>query len=459
MPSDLPYRDLDDASAPYNWGRETANAARGAVCALWRDYAGAFLGNPIPFGEPIRQFNQGFWNTVCPPDSYPHPDPDEGKFSGGQCVTQYRVSTTATLHINSPPSDEVTTRTDVLTGPINGLVETQTPDGQQVISISYTKPDGTTDLFNVYGVYLSAGRFTSYSITGIVRVDGLLDNCGDSQPHPIIRPIPDSRRRNVPVPVPLPNGSLITVVINEIEIDNTFNIPVNVKMNNNFNIKFDLGGAKFDFPNGVGGGGTVDLTPVLNATTQIQRDLVDLSGTAQDIYDSRLRFIDNNVPIVSCGDDGIVEQQVTIKVLSDGLNSETLLTDTLFSQIYRLLSEGKVDCIPDRAVELVLAATTIEDDSVTYTSLRQPPSLGYLLQIDELDIRKLRTYKLSGDDSEYGLGNVSIVSSNNAVVGDAIRVFTTKTFVNATNISFPHRVRISLKPGIRYKVYDLGYAK
>ena len=458
MSSELPFSELDNSSGAYNFGRELANAARGVTCGLWRDYAGAFLGAPLAVGEPIRQFNEGFWNTVCPPDNYPHPPDPPNSFSGGQCAVQYTITSSATLRDRNDPSfTNPLTDTRQLTGPILGMVAN--PSGVsngQSYGISFVNGSGAVDFAGVFG---TGGSFyiANAKIDSVVRVDGQPDNCGDPPHYPDPTPPPDSRRRNVPIPVPLPNGSLITVVINEIEINNTFNTPVNVKMNNRFNLQFDLGGVKFDFPNNTIGSGATDLTPVLNATTQIQRDLVDVAGTTQDIYDKRLRFIDNNVSIASCSDGNVIETPVTIKVLSDGVNSETVLTDYLFAELYNLRREGQITCLPAENATVLFEGSTVPGQGVLYSDILQPPSIGYLLEITSFDINMLRTYTLYGEDSEYGFGNVSLTSSNKAVIGDYARVFTTRTFLPAENIKFPHRVRVSLKRGIEFRVVDLGY--
>lgn len=458
MSSELNYEQLDSTSGAYNWGKNVAGGVRNAVCGLWRDYPGAFLGAPLPGTEGFRQFGEGFWNTVCPPDSQPHPSPDGDVFDGGQCDTLYNVRVNATLKDDQNPgfSEDASYNTTAI-GAIQGIVEVPAAKPSQQYAIRSIRPNGQVVTSGVLGTS-NRGFFTGVSITVLSRVDGQPDNCGNSQRYPNTPIIPDSRRRNIPVPIPLPNSSLVTININEIQIDNTFNIPVNVKVNNQFNIQFDLGGVKFDFPNNSIGGGATDLTPVLTPINQIQRDLVDLSGTTQDIYDSRLRLIDNNISIAVCTDGEPSEQQITVKTIADGNgNSLSSFEDNLFAQLYSLRTEGQIVCLPQSNAEVILQGSTVNGAGVIVSHILQPPSIGYLIEILTYDINRLRTYMLSGDDSEFGFGNVSLTSSNNAVIGDYVRLFTTKTFIPADSIKFPHRVRVSLKKGITFRVVDLGY--
>lgn len=462
---DFSYEELrDTVSSPYNLGKNLINGARSAYCSLYRQYpyytTGTFIDGP-------GKFAKGLNDTICN-DLNPPPDPLP-PFNGGQCVgVNYNMSIVVhyTAFFDGVNQGQFTlNNTFGVSGAIRDLhYKVEYPDVYLYFLEAYgtpTFPTGSQQrllliqqqppnprVFN---------RFDSVDIT-VARQDGQPDNCGN--------PPPDWKDRTQPPP------SLIDDVNININVTPTLQVNVPVTINNfitnnnsrptviikNPSIKFEFGtnGVSTNYPSG-GSSGATDLTPVLNATTQIQRDLVDIGGTVQDIYDKRLRFIDNNVPIASCSDGVVSENQVTVKVLSDGVNSESVLTDYMFAELFNLRKEGVITCLPPENATVLFTGSTVNGQGVLYSDILQPPSIGYLLEILSFDINLLRTYTLYGDDSEYGFGNLSLTSSNKAVIGDYTRVFTTKTFIPASDIKFPHRVRVSLKAGIEFRVVDLGY--
>lgn len=462
---DFSYADLQSlAPSPYNVGKNLANAARTAYCSLYRQYPYYTTGT---FADVPGQIAKGLNDTICN-DQSPPPDPSP-PVTGGQCTgVVYTLSTT--VHYEA-----------FFNGISQGM---QTQNGSQGVSGAIRELHYAIEGTKVYARFIEAygtptyplgvqqqsllleqqppnplvyNRFVSVDFS-LTRNDGQADNCGN--------PPPDWKDRTTPPP------SLIDDVNINVNITPTLVVNVPVTINNfitnnnsrptviikNPSIKFEFGsnGVTTNYPGG--GGGIVDLTPVLNATTQIQRDLVDVSGTVQDIYDTRLRFIDNNVPIAVCTDGEASESQVTVKVLSDGNgNSLSSYQDNLFAQLYLLRTEGQIICFPQSNATVILEGSTVPGAGVLYSDIQQPPSIGYLLEILTYDINRLRTYTLYGNDSEFGFGNIALTSSNNAVIGDFTRVFTTKTFIPALDVKFPHKIRVSLKKGITFRVVDLGY--
>lgn len=171
------------------------------------------------------------YNLIC--DRRPDP-PLPPPLTGGQCRTQYQVTSQATLQITAPPSQETVNRTDVLQGPIYGISQ-KLSGSNDVIYISFLDAAGNYAEFNVFGTTRPAGKFTAYQITSIVRVDGLPDNCGNAPPVPPYPP-PSTGDDTVTTPITwvdadgnTQNNSL-TIVLGVAYIDATLNIQIPLKI-------------------------------------------------------------------------------------------------------------------------------------------------------------------------------------------------------------------------------------
>lgn len=176
-----------------------AQAAQDALCSVTNDIRNANEIYKATFdileNSPLNTPLLGSIYPILNCDR-PIPPPSLPPFTGGQCFTTYDVSTTATLHVNVPPSDDTSTRTDRFTGQINGISEKPNTSGGKDIILTYTRPDGVQQEFSLYGYSGSGASFTNYGITGIVRVDGLPDNCGDPPVLPVPKPDPGFNVRN-----------------------------------------------------------------------------------------------------------------------------------------------------------------------------------------------------------------------------------------------------------------------
>lgn len=193
---------------------QLANAVQNAFCSVVNDLkaANAIFSTTFDVLEnsPLNTPLLGAVYPILQCDN-PIPPPSEPPFTGGQCFTTYDVSTTATLRINVPPSEDTSTRTDRFTGQINGLSEKPNSSSGKDIVLNYTRPDGVQQEFTLYGYSGTNASFTSYGITGIVRVDGLPDNCGDPPVLPVPPPDPGSNVRTPTVTYDDKDGNPITI--------------------------------------------------------------------------------------------------------------------------------------------------------------------------------------------------------------------------------------------------------
>lgn len=301
---DLSYDQVRDDS--YDSGNGLANlarAGRNALCTLYNNTPQWLL--PDAFGDPGGILARGFYDNICRPD-FPPPSLPTPDFTGGQCPVQYEVSYTVFANNTFNPANPFSTAgTLVVFGTIKGSKVEQVSAQWNVYLLSGANGAPGNTVQNTLASISTVYTTPVVTITGISRLDGLPDNCGD--PTPVDDRTPDvtdieynydidigGQTLNVPVVVIRPELQVDVnfrpeVVVNVGGIDVnfnldgiTFNVPVDV--NNPFPDDYPLPDPRPDPPtrppSGGGGGGgdcpDVDLEPVLTAVANVQ-------GTADEI--------------------------------------------------------------------------------------------------------------------------------------------------------------------------------
>lgn len=455
----------------YNLGKNLVSAARTAVCTVynnspgWMTYKGGDYDN-LPGG----QFARGFWDSVCDGSGVPLPPRPQKPFNGGQCpggLYTIEFSVTSTRVFNGVDQETITqTSSSGVEGGLRpvGLIQ-KDGDYYYRVFVAVGGSGGSQGIesdypiLDVYNPAIPAQfyRLNSFSVS-VSPQPGNPDNCGDTDPiWDDLTPPSSSLIDNVNINVDVGVNVSIPVTINN--INNSIDNSVNVNFNNDFgvDINFDLGGGTVNYPGG-GTGGNVDLTPVLNATTQIQRDLNDTYDVVNDIFNARLMIKPNVVSLAGCEDGQEGELQVTVTTLEDeNGNSLGLRDDIMFAELFKLRTEGSIKCGNAVAPAVILEGDTLDGEGVFFTDAITPRHTGFLVQIIQFDPAFVRTYKLNESSPEAGFGNAVIVGVNGAAFGDFTRVWLADTFISAYDVRVPHGLRLSLKRGIVFRVVSLGY--
>lgn len=466
MSSQITYRDIDTEFNPI---KPVTDAIRGAYCAGYSAFPAFYNGSP---GGSAAQYaiNQAQNDAICQNAPTPLPLPPAPIADGGQCPgVLYNLSGSVTFKINGGQSQ--TSPFDG--GSVGGAIQIGGVQEDGIgwfititSNITPANPQGITGK----GYLLSKPpnpnvfyEFEGYNVQ-LTRLDGQADNCGNMKPdYRDIRP---------------PNGNQVTTNVDiNINPQLTVNVPVIIAPRltviapvlvvnvGGVEAYFDAGGVNINFPGSNvfpgGGGGNVDLKPVLDQTTQLLRDVDDVTDIVNDIYNARLFFEDDTVAVAGCSDDGVVERFIPVKVLRDeNGNSQRDLFDTLFAEIFLLRTQGLIDCEESFDPVEISPPTTVGFNDVLYTAVQEPPTIGYLVEITNFEAKELRTYKLAGDeDLEAGFGNVVLVNSDYSTRGDLVFMRTRRLYIDARDVDVPHRVRVSLKPGITFRIVNLGYRK
>lgn len=222
---------------------------------LLRTFADAFGSNP---GLTVPAYvGEVAYSLVC--DKRPDP-PLPPPFSGGQCQTLYQVTSQATLELTAPPSQETVQRTDVLPGAIYGIAQ-KLEGSSDIIYITHRATDGSLGVFNVFGTTRPAGKWTSYQIISVVRVDGQPDDCGNPSSFPRLPPPqPGEMSDNTTINWTDINGDTITNNLNinigsaYIDVQANVQIPIEVNIDAratiNATINVSTGGISITPPGG-----------------------------------------------------------------------------------------------------------------------------------------------------------------------------------------------------------------
>ena len=218
----------------------------GFACNIWAAYP-AYVTQGT---NPLSSFARGFMNSACSPMQPAVPAPTV-PFTGGQCTELYNVTTSyEQSNLTTCAAFTFDNNQFNLMGAITGL---------RLEFLEFIPADPPNILFDAtrYKVFLGynngaseiqlndyiddgCGNANSVSITNIVRVDGMPDNCGNP---PVTYPSPPPSSNDLTTIINITNGDTVdnsyTVVFNKTQ--NNYNFPMSFKING-INATLDLGG-------------------------------------------------------------------------------------------------------------------------------------------------------------------------------------------------------------------------
>lgn len=238
------------------------------ACNLWSSFPDFITEGT----NPQNGFARGYMNSMCgaiqPPVSAPLVP-----FTGGQCCDAI-YDVTVDYELRRCAGDVVITAnvsTISVSGKIIGLILhpcLQSP-GLSCLDIIYqdclentlyetvaslTNGIAETDCTGVGNTDPDADKInpatSTYDITGVVRTDGMPDNCGDP-PARYQSPPPTSNDLNQTINVTVNDGLDLSLELQYIKLSNQYNFPMNFKVNG-INVSLDFDGLNFHAPDGFG---------------------------------------------------------------------------------------------------------------------------------------------------------------------------------------------------------------
>lgn len=252
---------------------------------------GCRIASKYPRSFPMNPYARGFIGGFCADRNYPIPNYTPPTFTGGQCITEYRIiascsaehwefdndSEAQIYRATNYPSIDTQNYRVVITGKILGL-KFIPGSGCPVDQVGRQRCDVGSHTINLEIVtetqtfLLGASTYTQAPFEGafksiggraywdkntlydqqfeILRVDNFPDNCGN--PPDGLPEEPPLERRDFRYNVTINNYNANGDIINE----NTLSLEFSQVNKPNFEFDVDIGGAKFETNiNGFGGGG------------------------------------------------------------------------------------------------------------------------------------------------------------------------------------------------------------
>jgi len=188
---------------------------------------------------------------------------------------------------------------------------------------------------------------------------------------------------------------------------------------------------------------------------------VDLSGINRKLDELikgilTLDLYEYSVPsceINALGEASIVRSPASGYGLKDAKGQSTKAGDlSVTNMIADLLEFGQIEC--GGGVEIraeVIAQIDSSDLTAGFPRLWYPlevQPMYFTLQFTDVNPAVLRTYKLGGEQSEYGAGNWSLVDESGRCLGDFTRIYNGAQRLEAPKDRLGTGIRLSLKPGI-----------
>jgi hypothetical protein len=401
--------------------------------------------------------------------------PEPPPFTGGQCATNYSVTYRVRLvNIDSCAVVYDATGTDTVMGPVSfDTIATGVTGGtscgggpRQVPQMRWRLKNGSGGVVNSVDYFDVAP--SGVTIQSVTRIDGQPDNCGN---------------------IPGGGGQIITNIDEGDTIDNstvtdnsrttyvaqttfnfsgsqfTVNMPFsNIKVDSllPLNFSIEIGGVRFGF-----GQDPNDPTNPTLHPRPTNPNPVD-PAKPETSYDD-LKELLNQIKDCVCQPD--VDLDMLFLPYVDAASSCDVETATLLVP-KGSVSENLVQAFNNSAVlastkceenaivqkprTLIYAATTLPGGGELFTGDIASEVRSLVIVITAIDNPSLRIIDLYPDAKQRKFGSVSFVLSDVNGGGDYIYIFDTESFVPLPKRGKPGRLRILMKPGISFSVYDSG---
>jgi hypothetical protein len=169
------------------------------------------------------------------------------------------------------------------------------------------------------------------------------------------------------------------------------------------------------------------------------------------------------IPILDCLEPGsakIVED--VVDVISGALGSEAKLIGLLFNEILRI---RQAQCDEEPSVDtpsVIASGTSLEGDQVSVVPITNQDSRLFALVLKPPFPNSVRLYQLGGaTQTEGNFGTASLAyqvgtTSYTAVHGSPLNVATPATLIAVPNLPLQAYIRISLKVGVSWELWDMG---
>lgn len=396
-------------------------------------------------------------------DDSVHGEKDPG-FTGGQCAFQYNV-TIQYRRVNG----QMASTFSVVWGPIGGF----RIDGDANTTGAYiqilSKGIGGSPQANQTWDYPSQGNAGGFQGMGaatilsktIVPRFGEADNCGNppTQPPNIVPgPFKPFNYTDNDINVPGPNNTTINKPTNfslgGFRIDKLFEGPL---------VEVDVGGIKVDVDF------ESDPPEAKGPSVDELADQLDELQTGLDQLDEELKGIKECV----CSGEEIETETVTLalsscpsdtdpvrefrnfEVVKDTVDSETIAD---FDRSADLAIAGCISSrLPEPVAPRVIGQGISRLESLVFWSeLLGPEVSSVILKLEDLDPAHRNIYKLAGEQSESKYGHLGWTPSGFESNSSGPFCWTLSTYYQLPIGHGNGRVRVSLKPDLRWTLYDSG---
>jgi hypothetical protein len=375
-------------------------------------------------------------------------------FSGGQCPVLYDFTYSKSDSVISPAQGRIDAN---IQGPIRGVAFTTGNNGPGSLQwYSLRIFDGPTTLyfFDRFAFTAQGGNCTF----AFVRNDNLPDNCGNA-PNVGGQIITNNTTGDTIDNSSVVNNSnfstVIPVLFNVGGINNSLNLKFgDIQIEKLLPIEFniDIGGSRFKFREKPDG----DLEPVgINPEQEAANDRIEglLKGIKECVCNSPVEMSELFLPVVAANDscDVISEKFLVPKGSVGSSVVDKFVTSAVLAS--QQCDSLQVEQLPESQI---FSATTSSGGGEIFTDEIGTEVVSLRLKITDFDEESLGKIGLYPDSNQYKFGSVNYCSADGAGGGDYIYVFDNSTYIPLPPRGKKGRLRILLKPGTSFIVYDTG---
>lgn len=461
-----------------NYVEAVRNAATGALCAALSDasqfaafFTSAVAGQDAP--NPARMAN-GVVRTLCnrEPPIPPAQQPTPGQASG----IQYRWTCSWTayekiskININGSSSGACNTSSSIY-GPVSGPVRVS--QGTRFFyQVSGFDSGGAPKVLNVTADYPESVYLIKGLNFQLFRCDALPDTGG-----PLRYPPPaDPEWRSQPVTITYQDNSSTTINIDSIvqigspiiNADFSVNVPifitranVNIQPTLDVNVPITVNGPNFSIGGGAASGPGSTTTPTSGPTPApspsppaTQTDVNNLDDKVDDL-NADIDALKDKIDELKnkLGSPGIIYRAAPGDPCPPIIYEPTSLADALTVGINSLTFLERLQCPGESVPE-----TQIAEGETTLTNQVTYIVVGNAIKSVRLQLLTPLPPKTSYTQSNEIGGYFGAISTAYGTATDEVQqVYTLNTFHRVDKYPTGRKIRIYLKPGISWKLFDTG---